>query len=181
MVEAQANITDVATTVGISPAEQKIIQAYVDLCSDRIKAAPAEILTAEAETCIRKKFPNNDKAIETVEQTAIYDESLKFVEDSAFGFPVGNLRKASPIEKAKRDFAIAAQRVASSPADPEREISYAKALRWRAKMKGQQGFKDVLGPVFDVFHHARRGYQYIAPDQTVSAVAVDDTISNLMS
>ena len=110
-----------------------------------------------------------------------YDEALKYIEDSAFGFPVANLRTPAPVDKAKTDFSSASMRVVASPADPDRELSYAKALRWLAKMRVQQEYKDALSPVFEILHHERRGYRYAAPDKTVAAVSADDTLKTLMA
>lgn len=181
-LEVQANLSkSVAETLGVTDDELETIKAYVAICTKRIKAAPAVLFTAEAETVIRKKFPNNTKAIETVDQTKIYDEALKYIEDSAFGFPVGNLRTPAPIDKAKTDFAAASVRVIASPADPDRELSYAKALRWLAKMRVQQAFKDVLSPIFEVVHHERRGFRYEKADETVNAMSADDTLKSLMA
>jgi len=181
-VEVQANLSkSIAETLGITGDDLEIIQAYVGLLSKRIEAAPVAPIVAEAETHIRKKFPNNDKALEQVDPTKIDDEALKYVEDSAFGFPVGNLRTPAPIDKAKTDFGMASTRVIASPADTDRELSYAKALRWLAKMRVQQVYKDALSPIFEIVHHERRGYRYAKPDETVEAIAADDTLKTLMA
>ena len=181
MIEAQANIVDVAATLGITAPELKVIQAYVEVINKRIAALPITLITAEGETHIRTRFPNNEKAIKELDPNEMEDQAMKFVEDAAFGFPVGNLRKDAPVDKAKRDFHNASQRVAASPADPEREVGYAKSLFWLGKMRVQQQLKDALGPVFEMVHHTRRGYRYIAPDQTVNAVPADETLKNLMA
>ena len=177
----QANTAEIAKTLGVTNEELDIVVAYVDLLAKRLKAAPDVLSTAECETHIRKRFPNNDKAVECVEQTKIIDEALKFVEDSAFGFPVGNLTKETPIDKAKADFARASMQVVSSPADPDRELSYAKALRWLTKMRVQQAYKDALSPIFELVHHERRGYKWTAPDQTVNAASADSVLKTLMA
>jgi hypothetical protein len=175
----QANTAAVAETLGITPEEMQVVVAYVNVLAKRIEAAAVAPITAEAETHIRKKFPNNDEAVEAVNQTKIVDEATKFVEDSVFGFPIGNLSKPAPIDKAKTDFAQASMRCISSPGDTDRQLGYAKALRWLAKMRVQQAYKDALSPVLELVHHERRGYKWIAPDQTVGAVSADDTLKLL--
>jgi len=180
-VVAQENTIEVAETLGITKQELKTICDYVALCDKRIKKAAVEPITAEAELHIRTKFPNNDKALEKVVQTEIDDDALKYVEDSCFGFPAGSLDRPSPIPKAKTDFTSAVMRCVASPSDKDREISYAKALKWLAQMRVQQEYKDALNPVFQMVHHERRGFKWAAEDKTQLAVTTDDSLKTLMA
>lgn len=177
----QADTGQVAETLGLSKADTKIIVAYTSLIKNLLAKAPVAPITGEAETHIRKRFPNNDEAVETINQDDIDKKALDFVEKSAFVFPVGNILKEAPIEKAKVDFSSASMRVVSSPADTDREISYAKALRWLAQMRVQQEYKDALSPVLELVHHEMIGRPYMAPDQTVDAATADDSLKMLMA
>lgn len=179
-VEAQANKTDIAEETGLTPAELKIVMAYVGLCQKRIDLAAVEPFTAAAETHIRMKFPNNDEAVETIDQNWICDKALKFVEDSAFGYPAGNLSKPAPIDDAKNQFARASAQCTASPGDNSREVSYAKQLRWMAQMQVQQEYKNALAPVFDAVHWVHRGFRWQAPDRTMDAVKPDESLAILM-
>lgn len=180
-VEAQANKTDICEELGLTKDEMKVISAYVSLIRDRINSAPVETLTAAAEKTIRKKFPNNERALEVVDQNIIDDAALKYVEDSAFGYPAGNLSKPAPVSEAKTQLARASAQVVASPADEYREVSYAKALKWLAQMQVQQQYKDALSPVMHAVHHLHRGYKWQAADRTEAAVPADESLAILMA
>jgi len=177
----QASSADVGETLGLTKQETKIVLSYTSLIKKLIEAAPIAPITGEAETHIRKRFPNNSEALEVINQDKIAAKALEFVQNSAFVYPAGNVQKDAPIPKAKVDFSSASMRVVASPADTDREVSYAHALRWLAQMRVQQEFKDVLSPVIQLVHHDIMGRPYMAPDETVDAVSADDTLKTLMA
>lgn len=180
-VEAQANKTDLCAELGLTKDELKIITAYVGVIQKRINSAPVEPYTSAAELTVAKKFPNNDEAQCIIDQNMIDDAALKYVEDSAFGYPAGNLAKAAPIEDAKSQFARASAQCIASPSDKGREIGYAKSVRWLTQMQVQQQYKDALNPVLQAVHQVHRGYRWQAPDRTQSAVPADESLAILMA
>ncbi len=173
-VEAQANKTDLATELGLSKDEIKIITAYCGLLQKRIDLAPVEPVLGAVELHIQKKFPNNSRAQDEIDTHKVDDSALKYVEDSAIGYPAGNLEKPAPIDNAKSQVARASTQMIASPDDQDRQVSYAKSVRWLAQMQVQGMYKEALNPVFQAVHQIHRGYKWTAPDKTNSAAITDD-------
>lgn len=178
--EVQANSTPLAQELGLTEDELTTITAFCGIIQNRIDAAPIEPFLAEAELHIRTKFPNNQDAQDLIDQNQIEDRALKFVEDSALGYPSGNLAKPAPVADAKNQVNRANVQCIASPADTDRQCSYAKSIRWLAQVTVQQAFKDALEPVFNGVHQVHRGYKWTAPDQTQKAVTSDQTLNLLM-
>jgi len=179
-VEAQANTTDLASELGLTKDELKTITAFEKLLQARIDAAPVDPMLSAAELHIQKKFPNNSEAQGEIDQHEVDRRALEYVENSCLGYPSSNLMKPAPVEKAKQDVIAASHRILASPNDANREVSYAKALRWLTQMQVQQQYKDALGPIFDALHRVHRGYRFNAPDKTQEAVATTDEALNIL-
>lgn len=179
-VEAQANKTDLASELGLTKDEIKTVTDFSNLIQSRVDAAPVDPLLSAVELHIQQKFPNNAEAKNEIDQTQIDDDALRYVENSCLGYPSSNLSKPAPIHKAKEDVIRASHRILASPNDANREVSYAKAMRWLTQMQVQQQYKDALGPIFEALHRIHRGYKFNAPDRTQEAVETDETLKILM-
>jgi len=178
-VEAEAKHSELPSELGLSNDEFEVVQAFATLIEDRVIAAPVEPFIAEAETHIRKKFPNNEAAIDAVCEFNIDAKSLEFVERYSLGSAVGNLRRPPKLDEAKIQLAKASTRIVASPADQDRQVQYAKSIRWLAQMKVQAEYKLALEPLFHAVYRIQTGMLYNAPDQTVDAVPADDTLNLL--
>lgn len=179
-VAAQANKTDLADELGLTKAEVKTITDFSNLLRTRQESAPVDPMLSAVELHIQQKFPNNSEAQDSIDQTRIDDEALRYVENSCLGYPSSNLLKPAPVDKAKEDVVRASHRILASPNDADREVSYAKSMRWLTQMQVQQQYKDALGPIFDALHRIHRGYRFNAPDRTQEAVETDETLKILM-
>lgn len=170
-VEAQANKVDLATEMGLTKAEFKVISDFNELLMKRIEAAPVEPITAKAETLSQAKFPNNDSAQREIDVIAIEDRALEFVLNSALGYPSLNLRKPAPVEDAGNQLSSVEIRLMSSPGDEDLQRLLAKKIAWFSQMRCQREFKNQLSPVFTTLHRLHRGYDYQGKEGVVDAVA----------
>lgn len=180
-VEAQANKINLADELGLTKEEFKTISAFAALIAKRMDAAPIEPLLSAAEFHIGKRFPNNAEAVEVIDADYICTMASSYVEKSSMGYSAGNMEKPAPIDDAKSKFARASTRVTASPGDKDREVSYAKQLRWLTQMQVQQAYKDALNPVFQAVYWIHTGQKYNAPDRTQEAVSADESLAILMS
>jgi len=178
----KADSAKVAETLGITPKDTEVVLAFTNLLNSLIEEAAVEQVTAEGETVVRKKFPNNERAIDEMDPGKIEKLALDYVLKSTFIYPTGSILKDAPIEQAKKDVVWASQRLVQSPADEERELSYAKKLKWLAQMRCQQEYKELLRPIQQLVHHEMIGRPYKPTEEiTADAVAADEDLSILMA
>lgn len=178
----KADSAKVGETLLISSKNIKITQAFTNLLNTLIEEAAVEQVTAEGETVVRKKFPNNERACDEMDPAKIEQLALDYVLRSLFIYPTGSILKDAPIEQAKKDVVWASQRLAQSPGDEERELAYAKKLKWLAQMRCQQEYKELLRPIQQLVHHEMIGRPYKPTEEiTAEAVAADEDLSILMA
>lgn len=177
---ADAVHSELPSVLGITNDEFEVVQAFATLIADRLDAAPVEPFIAAAELHVQKLFPNNDEAVAAVCDFPIDAKALEFVERYSLGSAVGNLQRQPKLDDAKTQLAKANTRMTAAPADQERQIQYAKSVRWLAQMKVQIEYKAAWLPVFHALYRIQTGAFYNAPDQTQDAVP-DEVSLNILT
>ena len=161
--------------------ELKIISDFNELLLKRLDAAPVEAVTAKAEKLSQMKFANNKSAQNEIDVNGIEERAMKYVVDTALGYPSLNLRKPAPVDDAANQLAAAEVRLLTSPADEELEIALAKKISWYSQMRCQHEFKTQLSPVFSALHRLHRSFDFQGKTTAVSTPVGTQSVLNQLT